>query len=122
MDTRRSAVFESWFNDRSAAATVTRSAEEQLAVDVATRTLALYHYDSCIYCARVRSAIARLSLTLELRDIVREPRHRQALVAGGGRATVPCLRIADGADVRWMYESNEIIAYLSARFAPRQSP
>jgi len=114
-------VFESWFNERAGAASVTRSADDQLAVDTATRALALYHYDSCMYCARVRGVIARLGLNIELRDIMRDPQHRQALLAGGGRTTVPCLRIADGIDVRWMYESNEIVAYLSARFAPRHS-
>lgn len=35
------------------------------------------------------------------------------LVTGGGRATVPCLRIEqdDGA-VEWMYESLDIIKYI----------
>jgi glutathione S-transferase len=40
--------------------------------------------------------------------------HAQALMAGGGKTQVPCLRIehANG-DVEWMYESDDIIRYLS---------
>jgi len=37
----------------------------------------------------------------------------QALIQGGGKTQVPCLRIeqSDGS-VEWMYESNDIIRYL----------
>lgn len=37
----------------------------------------------------------------------------QALMQGGGKTQVPCLRIeqADGS-VEWMYESDDIIRYL----------
>ncbi len=40
--------------------------------------------------------------------------HAQALMQGGGKTQVPCLRIeqADGS-VEWMYESNDIIEYFS---------
>lgn len=39
--------------------------------------------------------------------------HAQALLHGGGKTQVPCLRIeqADGS-VEWMYESDDIIGYL----------
>lgn len=41
--------------------------------------------------------------------------HAQALMQGGGKTQVPCLRIeqSDG-QVEWMYESNDIIQYLAA--------
>jgi len=40
--------------------------------------------------------------------------HRDNLIDGGGKSQVPCLRIEseDGA-VQWMYESRDIINYLS---------
>ena len=42
-----------------------------------------------------------------------EPGHNQALLSGGGKTQVPCLKIEDGAGkVRWMYESGDILAYL----------
>ena len=111
-------MFESWFQPNSAdMAALERSAEAQQCVDTQTANLALYHYESCMFCARVRKAIARLNLKIELRDILRDANHRQALELGGGRTTVPCLRIGSGDDGQWMYESADIIAYLAGRFS-----
>ncbi len=79
--------------------------------------LALYHSESCWYCARVRQTLQSLGLTLDMRDIDRDPQRRQELVAGGGKAQVPCLRLEDPAHgVRWMYESADITAYLTERY------
>ena len=77
--------------------------------------LALYHSESCPFCAFVRSAIDRLGLDIELREIFEEPRYRDELVAARGRATVPVLRITspDG-DERWMPESRDIVRYLES--------
>jgi glutathione S-transferase len=36
-------------------------------------------------------------------------------VQGGGRATVPCLKIRRGDEVEWLYESRDIIDYLDRR-------
>ncbi len=75
--------------------------------------LALYHSHSCPFCVRVRSAIDRLGLDIELREIFDEPRYREELVGARGRATVPVLRITspDGEE-RWMPESQDIVRYL----------
>ena len=42
--------------------------------------------------------------------------HSADLVRGGGERKVPCLRIEHGDRVEWMYESDDIIAYLEGRF------
>ena len=75
--------------------------------------LALYHSRSCPFCALVTSAIDRLGLDVELREIFDEPRYREQLVEARGRATVPVLRITspDGEE-RWMPESRDIVRYL----------
>ena len=54
-----------------------------------------------------------MELDIELRDINSIPEFASELIAGGGKPQVPCLRIesADG-DVRWLYESMDIIQYL----------
>ncbi len=80
-------------------------------------TLVLYHFESCPFCARVRAAIDRLDLNVELRDVRVEPRHWDDLVAARGRGTVPVLKIesADGAE-RWMPESADIIRYLDKAY------
>ena len=57
-------------------------------------------------------------IPLPMRDTLRDVAARRELLAGGGRATVPCLKIvgADGAE-RWLYESARIIDYLRANAA-----
>ena len=49
---------------------------------------------------------------LELKN-TNDRENAQALMLGGGKTQVPCLRIenADG-QVEWMYESDDIIQYL----------
>lgn len=95
-----------------------RPAAAQAAVDLACRQLALYEFQTCPFCIKVRQEMRRLSLTIERRDAQEEGPHRAALVAGGGRAMVPCLQITDEAGrVTWLYESSAIIDYLRRRFA-----
>lgn len=97
---------------------VRRTPGEQARVDAETQSLALYHFQSCPYCRKVRRDVHLLGLNLEMRDIKRDPARRDELVAGGGKKQVPCLRVteADG-NVRWIYESRDISRYLSQRFA-----
>ena len=85
--------------------------------------LALYHHELCGFCQRVRSVLARLGVEVELRDIRQHPEHREALVEGGGKQMVPCLRIskADEGDT-WLYESADIIDYLVNRFGDEDRP
>ena len=98
---------------------VTRSAEEQARADEASKNLALYQFKACPFCIKVRKEIARLGLNIETRDDQHDPEHRAALEAGGGQIKVPCLKIhqEDGSD-RWLYESDEIKAWLQERFEP----
>jgi glutaredoxin 2 len=78
--------------------------------------LALYHYDSCRYCAKVRDALDRLGVEVELRDVLEEPEHMKALVGARGRRTVPVLRIRKEGGDEWMPESDDIVRYLERRF------
>ena len=75
--------------------------------------LALYYFDGCPFCSMVRSAIDRLGVDVELRNINQDPQHRDDLVKVRSRATVPVMRITspNGED-RWMPESRDIVSYL----------
>jgi glutaredoxin len=96
---------------------VTRTPDAQAAVDAHTRKLALYHFPTCPFCLKVRRAMRRLSLDIELRDARHAGPHRDALVAGGGKPQVPCLTITgEDGSVTWLYESDAIIAYLEREF------
>ncbi len=72
----------------------------------------LYQYPSCPFCHRVRQFMDEAGIDVPMRDTLRDPAARRELVEGGGRATVPCLRIEQNGHVRWLYESRDIIDYL----------
>jgi len=75
--------------------------------------LVLYHFRGCPFCAMVRSAIDRLGLDVEQRDILEDPGYRDQLIEARGRATVPVLLITSPeGEERWMPESQDIVRYL----------
>jgi glutaredoxin len=95
-----------------------REAAEQAAVDQAVRGLALYQYHACPFCVKTRRAMRRLGVDIELRDAKGDPQWRDQLLREGGRLQVPCLYIpADAGQAEWLYESNDIIAFLDQRVA-----
>jgi glutaredoxin len=108
-------LFLNWvFTPRS----VARDPAEQHAIDQQTASLALYQYQACPFCVKVRRAMKRQQLNIQTRDIKRCETSREELMAGGGNLKVPCLRIDAGkAGIQWMYESKAIIGYLEGRFA-----
>ncbi|WP_017430141.1 glutaredoxin family protein [Vreelandella jeotgali] len=96
---------------------VKRTEADQAEVDKACQRLALYQFRTCPFCIKVRKEVARLGLDIERRDTQFDPQHRQDLEEGGGRVKVPCLRIeGDDDSVEWLYESDDINAYLHRRF------
>jgi glutaredoxin len=97
---------------------VTRAPEVQAVINTQTTALTLYQYKACPFCVKVRRNMKRQSLPIETRDAKRNHSAREELLEGGGRLKVPCLKIEDSqGDVRWMYESKDIIGYLDERFA-----
>ena len=94
---------------------IQRTPDEQSRIQSAMDGLSLYQFRACPFCVKTRRAIHALGVDIELRDINKDLRHREDLQEGGGQVKVPCLRIEDNNEVRWMYESNDIIAYLNQR-------
>ncbi|MDH4275435.1 MAG: glutathione S-transferase N-terminal domain-containing protein [Gammaproteobacteria bacterium] len=95
-----------------------RSQEAQRKVDLETSTLAMYQFQTCPFCMKVRREMRALALNIELRDAQRDPTHRAALLQGGGAVKVPCLKIVDEkSGTQWLYESADIIRYLKTRFS-----
>lgn len=87
-------------------------------MDEQTAHLALYQFDGCPYCMKVERAMQRLGLNIEFRDVIRDEAAGRELIKGGGRTTVPCLRIThEDGHVQWMYESEDIVSYLEKRFS-----
>ena len=92
---------------------VHRGAKEQDDLDAKTRKFALYQFNACPFCVKVRRELRRQAINIELRDARNDEVHKQALIDGGGRYKVPCLHISNEAgEPTWLYESNDIITYL----------
>ena len=92
-----------------------RDPERQAEVERALASMAIYQFTGCPFCIKTRRAMHRLNLPVEYRDASRSP-WREELEAGGGKVQVPCLRIDEDGDTKWMYESADIIRYMEERF------
>lgn len=90
-----------------------REQAEQVKLDEKTQSLSLYQLPACPFCVKVRRAIKREGLKIELRNISDNDQFREELIREGGKHTVPCLRIekTDG-QVQWLYESGDVVEYL----------
>jgi len=97
---------------------IQRSEQAQSEMDQKTKNLALYQFNSCPFCIKVRRQIKRQSLTIPLLDAQHNQQHRDELLKSGGELKVPCLRVTSATgDVTYLYESNEIIKYLEENFS-----
>jgi len=97
---------------------IKRSEAEQQQLDALTENMSLYQFKTCPFCIKVRRAIKRQSLNIELLDAQHNPQHREQLKQGGGQIKVPCLKVVDDeGNTNWLYESNDIISYLQASAA-----
>ena len=95
-----------------------RSDELQNNVNKETKRILLYQFNACPFCVKVRRKIRNLNLNIEFRDARNNQVDREALLQGGGKPKVPCLRIeSQDGKLQWMYESSDINAYLESRFA-----
>ncbi|MBL4673176.1 MAG: glutaredoxin [Arenicella sp.] len=94
---------------------IQRSEQEQAKAQSAMQGLSLYQFFACPFCTKTRRAIHKLNVNVEARDINKNTEYRQQLEAGGGRVKVPCLRIEKNGEVRWIYESNQIISFLEQK-------
>ncbi|MBR9729506.1 glutathione S-transferase N-terminal domain-containing protein [Shewanella intestini] len=93
-----------------------RPIAEQQRLDEQTQTMALYQYQACPFCVKVRREMCRQNININTIDAKTEP-HKAELVAQGGKLQVPCLKIVENGQATWLYESKEIINYLNQRFA-----
>ena len=73
---------------------------------------ALYYSKYCYFCQKVLFFLKGKDADIELRSTSNRE-HSTALMQGGGKTQVPCLRIEqDSGEIEWMYESDDIIDYL----------
>jgi len=100
---------------------VERSAEEQAVIDEAAGHFQLYQFYACPFCIRVRRHARWLNISLTTKDAQNDPDIKKELIEQGGSPKVPCLRIEENGTLKWMYESKDIIQYLTDRFSRPQT-
>ncbi|UTA46720.1 glutathione S-transferase N-terminal domain-containing protein [Simiduia sp. 21SJ11W-1] len=96
-----------------------RSKPEQTKVNAQLAHMALYQFYACPFCIKTRRALRRLNLPMQTRNINEGSPFRAELEKATGRVKAPCLRVQEGEQVRWLFESNDIIEYLEKRFDQR---
>lgn len=98
---------------------IKRDAAAQKLANNKASTMSMYQYFACPFCIKTRRTVHKLNIPIEYRDAqIRGSEHRNMLEREGGKIKVPCLRIDDGDKSTWLYESNDIIAYLNHTFDP----
>ncbi|HEY9081218.1 glutaredoxin domain-containing protein [Magnetovibrio sp.] len=92
---------------------IKRDPAAQAAIDAKTAPMALYQFEACPFCVKVRRVMRKHALNIELRDAKNNAQFKEELTSQGGKHKVPCLRIENASgEVTWLYESNDIISYL----------
>lgn len=95
------------------------SLEDRKKVSNASANMALYQFESCPFCVKVRRFMKSEGIEVPLVDATIEP-GRGELLRGGGKLQAPCLKITETSGaVRWLYESNDIIHYLRSNVAAK---
>ena len=94
---------------------VLRGQVEQAKIDAAMSGMSLYQFRACPFCVKVRRHLRRRSLNIELRDARDNIEIKNELVREGGKHRVPRMRIeTDAKNIRWLYESDDICAFLDS--------
>lgn len=80
--------------------------------------LKLYTSDYCSYCTPVEATLRTLGLEYERLDVQVNPTYRKAVITMGGKMQIPFL-VDEEAHVS-MYESLDIVDYLTKHYGPKQ--
>jgi glutathione S-transferase len=81
--------------------------------------MTLYDCQQRPFSNRLQRHLKHLNVPVTVKNLNRCHTYQKELLAGGGRAQVPCLRIESDSGSRWLYESEDIIRYLNRKFAPK---
>lgn len=74
----------------------------------------------CPFCQKVLGEAERMGVSFDLRDTSNDTTNAEALIEKGGKRQVPFL--IDEENGKSMYESDDIIAYLTEHHASAHAP
>ena len=89
--------------------------QEQLdRIAQSTSNMTLYEFRACPFCIRVRRFMRKNNIYIKTKDARKNDDFASELISGGGKLQVPCLQIQKpSGDIVWMYESKDIIKFLT---------
>lgn len=90
---------------------IIRPINEQNKIDELFKGHSIYQFKTCPFCVKVRRYLRKNSINIEIRDARHDKNYREELKKLGGKIQVPCLRIEKNNNVKWLYESSDIIQY-----------
>ncbi len=92
-----------------------RDKSSQELINKITKPYKLYQYNACPFCVKVRRFLKKESINIQLINAKNEV-YKKDLIEYGGILKVPCLRVeVEKNEVKWLYESNEIINFISKK-------
>jgi len=90
------------------------SEEKRNEINSLTSNMVMYEFRACPFCVRVRRFMKKNNISIETKDARKNKEYASELINGGGKLQVPCLLIQkDNKNVEWLYESKDIIKFLS---------
>lgn len=90
------------------------SEEKRNEINSLTSNMVMYEFRACPFCVRVRRFMKKNNISIETKDARKNKEYASELINGGGKLQVPCLLIQkDSKNVEWLYESKDIIKFLS---------
>ena len=96
---------------------IKRTSTQQKKTDEQTANIELYQFFGCPFCIKTRRMIKRLNLNIVTRNAQTiGSEFRDEMQRETGKVQVPCLKITNGDEVQWMFESNDISTYLNKHF------
>ena len=95
------------------------TASKRAILEQKTSGFILYEFVACPFCVKVRWAMRRLGLNIQIRDAKNQLEYKKILLQKGGKVQVPCLYIPEGDKGLWLYESAKIIEYLEENFSEK---
>ena len=94
---------------------IKREVSEQKKYDELFKNHSIYQFHTCPFCVKVRRYLRKNSLNIEMRDARNNKDFRGELKKYGGKIQVPCLRIEEKNNIKWLYESKDIIDYFEKK-------
>lgn len=92
------------------------SRERRDAMERESRRMQLYFSHVCPSSLAAQRYCQRLGLRVVEKNVARVLSYRNELLNEGGQSRVPCLRIEEDGEIKWLYSCDSIRSYLEQRF------